>query len=217
MLTQLIPLTLLLVGTMSPEPAGPNRASMQDTPPATYNKGTAVVYPWAFKKGTRTARTMAISTAEEIAQKVGFSTIPVDVAQAAWTKRKLPALTYRRNPSRASLQAYGRSLNAKRVVYGSVAWHTRSIWVNLGPKTISTATVDVYVLDVATGNILFQNTNVQGRSDEKSDALKVAGAILITPLVTAVSGGPATPQEQRAVQIALAQALNKWVNPNATN
>lgn len=216
MLTQLIPLTYLFMGALSPEP-GLVRVSVQDTPPATYNKGTAVVYPWAFKKGNRTSRTMAVSTAEEITQKVGFSTIPVDVAQAAWTKRKLPSPAYGRLPTRASLQAYGRSLNAKRVVYGSVAWHTRSIWVNLGPKTISTATVDVYVLDVATGNILFKNLKVKGRSDEKSDTLKVVGTVLITPLITAVSGGPATPQEQRAVQIALSLALHKWVNPNATN
>lgn len=189
-------------------------ASQQDSRPATTLKGTAVAYPWAFKKGNRTARTLAIQTVEEIAQRVGFTTIPVDVAQGNWEKRKLKAPVYRQLPSRATLQAYGRSLNANRVLYGSIAWHTRSIWVNLGPKTISTATVDVYVLDVASGKILFQNRKVQGRSDEKSNGYKIAADILITPLVTAVSGGPATPQEQRAVQIALALAYRKWVNPN---
>lgn len=191
-------------------------ASQQDSRPATALKGTAVAYPWAFKKGNRTARTLAIQTVEEIAQRVGFSTIPVDVAQATWEKRKLRGPVYGQLPSRSTLQAYGRSLGAKRVLYGSIAWHTRSIWVNLGPKTISTATVDVYVLDVASGKILFQNRKVQGRSDEKSNGYKIAADILITPLVTAVSGGPATPQEQRAVQIALALAYRKWVNPNGS-
>jgi hypothetical protein len=32
-------------------------------------------------------------------------------------------------------------------------------------------------------------------------------------LVTAVSGGPVTPREQRAVQIALANAYSNWVSP----
>lgn len=189
-------------------------ATQQDARPATTLKGTAVAYPWAFRKGNRTARTLAIQTVEEIAQRVGFSTIPVDVAQATWAKRKLRGPVYGQLPSRSTLQAYGRALGAKRVLYGSIAWHTRSIWVNLGPKTISTATVDVYVLDVASGKILFQNKKVQGRSDEKSNGFKIAADILISPLVTAVSGGPATPQEQRAVQIALAMAYRKWVNPN---
>lgn len=189
-------------------------ATQQDSRPATTLKGTAVAYPWAFRKGNRTARTLAIQTVEEIAQRVGFSTVPVDVAMATWEKRGLNTPVYRQLPSRSTLQAYGRALGAKRVLYGSIAWHTRSIWVNLGPKTISTATVDVYVLDVASGKILFQNKKVQGRSDEKSNGFKIAADILISPLVTAVSGGPATPQEQRAVQIALALAYRKWVNPN---
>jgi hypothetical protein len=35
--------------------------------------------------------------------------------------------------------------------------------------------------------------------------------VLLTPLVTVVSGGPKTPHEQRAVQIAVAKAFRDWV------
>jgi heat shock protein HslJ len=53
--------------------------------------------------------------------------------------------------------------------------------------------------------------DAEGRSDEKTDSLKVAGALLISPLVTVVSGGPKTPQETRAAQIAIARSLEKFV------
>lgn len=182
-------------------------------PVQTKSKGTAVAYPWAFVKGTNTARTTALRTAEEVARKAGFATIPGDIAKSAWTSKGYAAPTPGSLPTASRLRAYGQALKAQRVVYGSVSWHTRSIWVNLGPKTISTATVSVYVFDVNAGKVVYKRTNVQGRSDEKSNGLKVAGAILISPLVTAVSGGPATPQEQRAVQIALALAYKDWVMP----
>jgi len=45
---------------------------------------------------------------------------------------------------------------------------------------------------------------------------KIAADILISPLVTVVSGGPATPREQRAVQIALGRAYHSWVKPGST-
>jgi len=99
------------------------------------------------------------------------------------------------------------------VLCGSVSWHTRSIWVKLGPKTISTATVNVYVVDVFTGTNVYEKHDVEGRSDEKDGALKIAGDILLTPLVSAVSGGPAAPREERALQIAMSRALYDWAKP----
>jgi hypothetical protein len=173
----------------------------------------AVAYPWAFEKGNKTSRTMAVTTAEEILRKAGYSSIPGDVARSAWVSNKLPEPSYGRLPSRASLKAFGSYLHASKVIYGSISWHTRSIWVNAGPKTISTATADVYVYDVQSGKVVYTKKNVEGRSDEKSNGYKIAADILVTPLVTAVSGGPATPQEQRAVQIALGLAYHSWVRP----
>ena len=50
--------------------------------------------------------------------------------------------------------------------------------------------------------------------DEKFEVVKAGLDLLVTPLVTVVSGGPKTPHEQRAVQIAVAKALREWVNPS---
>ena len=193
--------------------ATPTAASWYATPKGTIlqTKGMAVAYPWVFKKGHDTSKTMAVTSAEEIARKAGFASVPGDVAQKAWTSNKLPAPSYGKLPTPATLKAFGKALHASKVLYGSVAWHTRSIWVNAGPKTISTATVNVYVFDVASGKVVFNKNGVTGRSDEKSNGYKIAADVLFTPLVTAVSGGPATPQEQRAVQIALGLAYHTWV------
>jgi len=175
------------------------------------SRGTAVAYPWVFSDGNVTSRGRAVTSAEEIGRKAGYVSIPRSDAKAAWSADHLPRPSYRNLPSRSSLEAFGNSLHANEVLYGSVSWNTRSIWVNLGPKTISTATVDAYVFDVSSKKVVFKMKGVTGRSDEKSNGYKIAADVLISPLVTAVSGGPATPREQRAVQIALGRAYHTWV------
>ncbi len=203
--------TLIALGVLSlalaPSAKTPvHSPSMQDT-----TKGTVVAYPWVFQKGTETSRKTAVITAEEIGRRAGYASIPTSVAAEAWRTHKYATPSYGRLPSTTTLRAFGKSLKATVVLYGSVSWHTRSIWVNAGPKTISTATVNVYALNVATGKVVFRGSR-KGRSDEKENVYKVAAAILFTPLVTAVSGGPKTPQEQRAVQIAMSLAYQSWVN-----
>jgi hypothetical protein len=173
-------------------------------------KGTAVAYPFAFEKGTNTARNTAYEAAAGIARKAGYASAPKHVAEQAWEKLGIRDPKPSKMPSTANLTKFGRETRASVVLYGSVKWHTRSIWVGAGPKTISTATVSVYVFDVQAGKVVFSKTKVEGRSDEKENGYKVAAAILLTPVVTVVSGGPKTPQEQRAVQIALARAFYDW-------
>ena len=174
-------------------------------------KGSAVAYPFAFAKGTPTARSTAYDAAEGIARKAGYASVPHHVAQAAWKELGLPTPGIGHMPTRSQLRKLAERVKAKVVLFGSVSWHTRSIWVDSGPKTISDATVTVYVYSIRSGRIVFSKKSVKGRSDEKENGYKLAAAILITPVVSAVSGGPATPREQKAVQIALAKAYYRWV------
>ncbi len=173
--------------------------------------GTAVSYPWVFEGGTRGARELARATADEILRKAEYATIPEQVAHDSWTNNRFAEPTMNEMPSRATLNAFGKALHADKVLFGSISWHTRSIWVTAGPKTISTATVKAFVYDVATDTIEFREKAITGRSDERESVYKIAADIIISPLVTFVSGGPATPQEQRAAQIALGIAFHPWV------
>lgn len=203
--------SLLLAATSLPTVALPQDS--EATIARTHAKGMAVAYPWAFSKGTKTARTTAIKTVEELIRRANYASVPGTTAASAWSATGYQMPVAGRMPTRAALKAYGAKTRANQILYGSVTWRTRSIWVNLGPKTISTATVNAYVYDVRQNKVVFRNRNVTGRSDEKSNGYKVAAAVLLTPVVTAVSGGPATPQEQRAVQIALGLAFRAWVTP----
>ena len=172
-----------------------------------------VSYPFMYQNGNKTSRTMVTTLNSEIIQKAGYSAVTHEEATKAWKSMGISKPSFGTMPSHASLQKFGQALHASKVLYGSVSWHTRSIWVNVGPKTISTATVNVYVFDVASGKVEYQKKGVEGRSDEKSNNLKLVADVFLTPLFTAVSGGPATPREQRAVQIALGRAFHTWVHP----
>ncbi len=171
----------------------------------------AVAYPWAFQNGTDTSRRTAMIAVEEVARRAGYQTVPRDDARGTWKNGNFAKKSFGRLPSKKDLLGFGQAVHASKILYGSITWNTRSIWVNLGPKTISTATVDTYVFDVKANRVVYRQLGTTGRSDERSNIYKLAADVLITPLVTAVSGGPATPREQRAVQIALGNAYRRWV------
>lgn len=160
-------------------------------------------YPWTFVKGTDTARKTALDTVVAIADHRGAAVVSKTMARDTAKMMKPPMHSW---PTTYDLSRFAKKAGATMVLYGKVSWHTRSIWVGTGPKTISTATVDVYAYNAKTNKVSYSKKGVEGRSDEKENTLKDVGAVLLTPLVTVVSGGPATPREQRAVQIALARA-----------
>jgi hypothetical protein len=175
------------------------------------SRGSVVVFPVIYdKSGTDTSRAKAKEAMNEIFKKGGFKVVEETGAAKTWSTKKFSTPTITRPPSKENLVSLGKSLGVKYVCSASVTFHTRSIWVNLGPKTISTCHITLTIVDSQTGKIVHE-ADAEGRSDEKSDNLKIAGAILISPLVTAVSGGPKTPQESRAAQIASARALEKFI------
>ena len=116
----------------------------------------------------------------------------------------------------------GQELGADWVITGHAAWHTRSIWIGLGPKTKSDCTVDMVIVDVKKKELSLDARQVTMDSTAKEDPLKAAatllfglvrveGQLLLTLPLTVVSGGPKTPREQRAVQLAIAKAIQPWI------
>jgi hypothetical protein len=180
---------------------------------AVTSRGTAAVWPVVFSdhSGTTTARATAVQAVREALQKGGFTLIAQTVASGSWKHLNLREPTTDRASALADIEKFGRAIHARYIVQPMFRFHTRSIWVDVGPRTISTAYVTVRITDTTTGKVVYHKVNVQGRSDAKTSILKYAGAVLITPLVTVVSGGPKTPEEQRAVQVAVAYAMHDWV------
>ncbi|HRI44941.1 MAG TPA: hypothetical protein PLL78_09110 [Fimbriimonadaceae bacterium] len=177
-------------------------------------RGTAVLYPVLFDDtGTSTSRAVTKTALGEVLSSGGFRLVSDSTAASAWKKLGVRTPSYTKVPKVADLARFGSRVGARYVVMAQVHFHTRSIWVNLGPKTVSNCDISVTIVD-ATKNAIVYEQDGEGRSDEKSDALKVAGALLITPLITAVSGGPKTPQESRAGQIAAVRSLQRFVTVN---
>ena len=177
------------------------------------DRGTLAAYPILFspKNGTEASRATAVHSVKEILQKAGYTLTSNEVAHNTWRRLKLPAPTMNTLSRRRDIVRFGKEMKVRYVVATTVYFHSRSIWVNLGPKTISTATVGITITDIGVGKVVYRKRGVEGRSDEKESTLKVIGDVLLTPLVTMVSGGPKTPHEQRAAQIAVARALRGWL------
>ena len=173
--------------------------------------GKVAIYPFGFKDGNVTSRDMVYDTVRKIAEHGGYMVLPQDDVKNRYDSMR-PAVALRNGlPIKSDLARFAAAVHADEIIFGNAGWHTRSIWVGSGPKTISTATVDVYVFDAKSGAITYKKKGIEGRSDETEKALKVVLSVLVTPLVTVVSGGPATPREQRAVQIALGRSLGPWI------
>ena len=179
------------------------------------SKGTVVVYPLVYSRnsGTETSRRTGVRSVQEVLQKAGYTLISSTVAANTWRRLGFPLPLTDRPASRSNIVRFGKAINAHFVVTPVFDFNSRSIWVDLGPKTVSTATVDILITDVSQNETVYTKEDVSARSDEKFDAVKTGADVLLSPLFTIVSGGPKTPHEQRAVQIAVAKALRDFVKP----
>lgn len=179
------------------------------------SRGTVVVYPIVYSRdsGGETSRKTGVRSMEEVLQKAGYTLISSTVAANTWRRLGIALPSTDKPASLSDIVRFGKAIKARYVVTPVFDFHSRSIWVDLGPKTVSTATVDVVITDVEQNKTIYTREDVSARSDEKFDAVKAGADVLLTPLVTIVSGGPKTPHEQRAVQIAVAKALRDWVKP----
>jgi hypothetical protein len=169
------------------------------------------ICPWTFTDGNVTSRTMVIDTIRGILEHNGFAVLPQHDMEDRYSHFGGGIGWHRANPDLGDLARWAAASGANHLVFGRTSWHTRSIWVGTGPKTISTATVDLYVYNARTNTVTYQRQGATGRSDESENAVKDVLDVFVTPLVTVVSGGPATPREQRAAQIAIGRALRPWI------
>jgi hypothetical protein len=181
------------------------------------NPKTVALLPVTMTKCTDGARKATKDYLESVITKAGFEIMPVARAVAAARNegvttpdeeqfKDLPPL-----PAPKQLLSIGQKLGCDFVIAARATWHTRSIWVSLGPKTKSDCTVDLLIVDVKKQEVALDAKAVRMDSTAKEDALKAAGTVLLTPLFTAVSGGPKTPHETRAGVLAMAKAISPWL------
>ena len=96
------------------------------------SRGSSASYPWVFENGTDTAHQTALATVDDIAQQAGYTTTSNSSSEEVWSAHHLGMPGMFARPTRSALRTFGRALRVKNVIYGTVSWHTRSIWVDLG-------------------------------------------------------------------------------------
>lgn len=174
------------------------------------------IIPFVYRGGTQTAVDTARDTVDKFFDRAGYDRLSTNRIESVWAPNTVlfgdENAYMPRLPSEQAMRRIGRELNADLVVAGEVRWHTRPIWVSLGPKTKSTAYVSIRMVALGDHPPITLNVHeVEGNDTEEESGFKTAAGILTGGLVTVVSGGPETPHEQRAVQIALSRAFEPWL------
>lgn len=178
------------------------------------------ILPWCFRDGTETAVKTGKETLSLIFEKTKHEVLSPVVVKSAWEQDLgMPAFpesaaghdTYPALPTAKELLALGKKLNADFVCAGRASWHTKSVWVGLGPKTKADCAVDMTIVDVKKEEIALDARDVKADSTKKDNGASVAAALVVSMGFTALSGGPKTPHQQRAVQQAIGKAMDPWL------
>ncbi len=200
-----------IVGLQLPPPLG------------TAQEGSGVasvaVLPVSFQDGTETA----IKTANETLAKLleaGFlkQHDRLEVTAAWEVKLKNKPVTERVKardyfpslPEESKLLSLGQTLAVDFVVALRCSFSTTSKWVALGPKTKAFCTAQVIVIDVKAKEVAHEATSTMDSTRRESN-LETAASLLVSVGFTAFSGGPKTPHQQAAAQLALAEAVGPWI------
>ncbi len=187
---------------------------------------TMAMLPWDFEQGTQGAVKTGKEFLASVLSKSQIETLSEVKTLAGWEEANGTSWSEDKKdlPSPAQMLRTGNKLNVDWVMSGRAVWHTKSVWIGLGPKTKSDCTVDVRIVDVKNKEVVLDAKKVRLDDTAKEDTLKALGTVFVSGLFTMVSGGPKTPHEQRAVQLAMGKAMEPWllqhmkitkINPNA--
>lgn len=194
----------------------------QDQPAAPVAKPVRqiAILPWTFREGTETAMKTAKETLTNLFEKSNFEVVPPVRAKTIWEEQlKMPPIkeevtgkdSYPDLPTPESLLKLGKEMGVQFVCAGRATWHTKSVWVGLGPKTKADCTVDTIVIDVSKAEVVLDAKSIKADSTRKEAGLETAGALLVSFGITALSGGPKTPHQQRSAVLAISDALKPFL------
>lgn len=207
-----LPLCLIAFFLVSRQLASAQEEAAKSPPPEPIKVETIAVLPWNLVKGTEGAKQKAKEFLSTLLTKIQVDQVSEVKAMAAWAEVNDVSYNVENAlPTAPQMLRVGQRLGVDWVMSGSVSWHSRSIWVGLGPKTKSTCTISVRIVDVKRQETALDVKDLKMDSTAKEDTLKALGTVFVSGLFTFVSGGPKTPHEQRAVQLGITKALEPWL------
>ncbi len=114
-------------------------------------------------------------------------------------------------PTVDQMIAIGDRLQTRYVLAGRAQWSTRNVWIGISNRVKSMCTVDVLVLDMSTRQLVLDARNVVADSTEQKNIYNTVTSVLSLNPLPLVLPGSVTPQEQTAVAVATARALEPWL------
>lgn len=185
---------------------------------------TVAVLPFPMKDGTDTAVKTAQDLIAAMVEKAKLDPVSKVRVLSAWEELGNKPVreivkgdeSYPDIPSPKQLLDLGQKLNVDYVITGRVKWHTKSVWVGTGPKTKADCTVDAVIVDVRKKEVALNQEGIKSDSTKRESGLETAGALFVSWGVTAFSGGPKTPHQQKAAANAIAAAFQPWLQSRGT-
>jgi hypothetical protein len=202
--------------------------------------GTVALLPWTYRNGKEAALQSAREVCNQLLLETGFNVFLVKSQTGAMPPampndginqkqvspfdhllddtRSLvgrtitgPANSAFVLPTVEQMTAIGEALKTRYVLAGRAQWSTRSVWVGVANRAKSMCTVDVLILDMNGKRLVLDAHGVQGDSTENKNVYNTVSNVLTLNPLPLILPGSVTPQEQRAVTVATARAIEPWL------
>jgi hypothetical protein len=203
---------------------------------------TVALLPWSYKNGREAALQSGREVCNQILLETGFNVFLTKTVTGAMppampndaSGKKAPApfahlmedsralvgqtVSDRTNgsyilPTVDQMVAIGERLKTRYVLAGRAQWSRRNVWVGVSNRAKAMCIVDVQVVDVANKKLVLDARNVEGDSTENKNMFNTVTSMITLNPLPLLFPGSATPQEQRAVTVATAKALEPWLRP----
>jgi outer membrane lipoprotein-sorting protein len=201
---------------------------------------TVALLPWSYKNGKDPAVQSAREVCNQLLLETGFNVfltkipsgaIPPAMPGSSASQKPESPFTHLLDQGRALLgqetsnrsdapyvlptldqmTAIGAKVGARYILAGRAQWSHRNVWVGIANRVKAICTVDIRILDMSTGKLVLEAKNVAGDSTEnKSPFNTITSVISLNPLPLVIPGS-VTPQQQRAVTVAIARAMEPWI------
>jgi outer membrane lipoprotein-sorting protein len=199
---------------------------------------TVALLPWSYRNGKDAALQSAREVCNQLLLETGFNVFLIKTATGAMPPampssgkhtvsplahlmddtRQIAGRTIHGDPNAPyemptveEMAAIGEKVQSRYVLAGRAEWSTRNVWVGIGNRAKSMCTVDLLILDRETRQLVLDARNIEGDSTENKNMFNAVTSVLSLNPLPLVLPGSVTPQEQRAVTVATAKALEPWL------
>jgi outer membrane lipoprotein-sorting protein len=201
---------------------------------------TVAILPWSYKNGRDAAVQSAHEVCSQLLLATGFNVfliksptgaMPPPMSGVSGTKKRGSALASMVDaghrlvsqdvpnkanavfnlPTPEEMAAVGDRLRTRYVLAGRAQWRSRNVWIGVSNRIKSICTVDLRILDRSTGRLVLDARAIEGDSTENKNMYNTLTSVMALNPLPLVLPGSVTPQEQRAVGVAIIKAMRPWL------